>query len=76
MENQTFSRLLTTTRPTNLSILHLTIELTRADGTLDIDAAAARQHEVELACAQAGGYITSTRRLAKALRWKLSPHLR
>ena len=76
MDNRTLIRLLTSVRPTNLSILDLTTELTRPDGTLDMDAAAARQHEVELACAQAADYVASTRRLAKALRWKLSPRLR
>lgn len=76
MDNQTLIRLLTSVRPTNLSILDLTTELTRPDGTLDMDGAAARQHEVELACAQAAGYAASTRRLTKALQWKLSPRLR
>ena len=46
------------------SILELTAELTRPDGAFDLDAAAARQHEVELACVQAQDYAAATGRLA------------
>ena len=53
MDNRTFTGLLATTPPAGLSILELTAELTRPDGSFDLDAAATRQHEVESACVQA-----------------------
>ena len=75
MDTRTFAGLLAATPPTDLRITELTAELTRPDGSLDLDAAAARQSEVELACAQAQDYASSTGRLASALRWKLLPQL-
>ena len=59
--------------PADLGIIELTAELTRPDGSLDLDAAAARQKEVELACAQAQDYAAATKRLLEAMRWKLRP---
>ena len=73
MDNRTLAGLLAATPPAGLSILELTAELTRPDGSFDLDAAAARQSEVELACAQAQDYAAATGRLASTLRWKLRP---
>ena len=73
MDNRTLAGLLAAVPPADLKIIELTAELTRPDGSLDLDAAAARQSEVELACAQAQDYASSTGRLASALRWKLLP---
>ena len=73
MDNRTLAGLLAATPPADLSILELTAELTRPDGSFDLDAAAARQHEVELASAQAQDYAAATDRLVEALRWKLLP---
>ena len=73
MDNLTFAGLLATTPPADLKIIELTAELTRPDGGLDLDAAAARQPEVELACAQAQDYAANTKRLLEALRWQLRP---
>ena len=73
MDNPTFVGLLAATPPADLRIIELTAELTRPDGSLDLDAAAARQPEVELACAQAENYAATTRRLLEAMRWKLRP---
>ena len=73
MDNRTFAGLLAATPPADLSILELTAELTRPDGAFDLDAAAARQHEVEMACVQAQDYAAATGRLAEALRWQLRP---
>ena len=73
MDNKTFTSLLAATTRVDLSIIELTAELTRPDGSLDLDAAAARQHEVEMACAQAQDYAASTGRLLEALKWKLLP---
>ena len=73
MDNQTLAGLLADTPPAGLRITELTAELTRPDGSLDLNAAAARQHEVELACAQGQDYAASTRRLSEAMRWKLFP---
>ncbi len=73
MDNRTFAGLLAATPPADLSILELTAELTRPDGSFDLDAAAARQTEVELACVQAKDYAASTGRLLEALRWQLRP---
>ena len=73
MDNRTFTGLLAATPPVDLSIIELTAELTRPDGSLDLDAAAARQKDVENACAQAQDYAASTGRLKEALRWQLRP---
>ncbi len=73
MDNRTLAGLLAATPPANLRIIELTAELTRPDGSFDLDAAAAMQHEVEMACAQAQSYASSTGRLLEALRWKLRP---
>ena len=73
MDNRTFTGLLAATPPAGLSILELTAELTRPDGSFDLDAAAARQTEVELACVQAQDYAAATGRLLEALRWQLRP---
>ena len=73
MNNRTFAGLLAATPPAGLSILELTAELTRPDGSFDLDAAAARQTEVELACVQAQDYASATGRLLEALRWQLRP---
>ena len=73
MDNPTFAGLLAATSPADLKIIELTAELTRPDGSLDLDAAAARQPEVELACAQAQDYAAATRLLLEALRWQLRP---
>ena len=73
MDNKTFTGLLAATPPVALSIIELTAELTRPDGGFDLDAAAARQHEVEMACAQAQDYAASTGRLLEAMKWKLLP---
>ena len=71
MDNRTFAGLLAATPPTALRIIELTAELTRLDGSLDLDAAAARQKDVETACAQAQDYASSTGRLLEAMRCKL-----
>ena len=73
MDNRTFADLLAATPSADLRIIELTAELTRPDGGFDPDAAAARQPDVELACAQAQEYAAATGRLAEALRWKLLP---
>ncbi len=73
MDNRTLAGLLAATPPTGLSILELTAELTRPDGSFDLDAAAARQSEVEMACVQAQDYSAATGRLLEALRWRLRP---
>ena len=73
MDSPTFVGLLAAVPATNLRIIELTAELTRPDGTFDLDAAAARQPEVETACAQAQDYASATTRLLDAMRWKLKP---
>ena len=73
MDNHTLAGLLAATPPADLKIIELTAELTRPDGSLDLDAAAARQPEVELACAQAQDYAATTKRLLETLRWQLRP---
>ena len=73
MDTRTFAGLLAATPPVGLSILELTAELTRPDGSFDLDAAAARQKDVEMACAQAQDYTSATGRLKEALRWQLRP---
>ena len=69
MDNRVLAGLLAATPPADLGI----IELTRPDGSLDLDAAAARQPDVDLVCAQAQDYAAATERLAGAMRWKLRP---
>ena len=73
MDTRTFAGLLAASPPVALSIIELTAELTRPDGSLDLDAAAARQKEVETASAQARDYASATGRLKEALRWRLRP---
>ena len=71
MDTTTFAGLLAATPPANLRIIELTAELTRPDGSLDLEAAAARQPEIEAACTQAQDYASATGRLVEAMRWKL-----
>ena len=71
MDNKKFAGLLAATPRVDLSIIELTAELTRPDGSLDLNAAAARQKDVEMACVQAQDYAASTGRLLEAMRWKL-----
>ena len=73
MDNRTFAGLLAATPLAALSIIELTAELTRPDGGFDLDAAASRQKDVEMACAQAQDYAASTGRLLEALRCQLRP---
>ncbi len=73
MDTRTFAGLLAATPPTALRIIELTAELTRPDGSLDLDAAAARQKDVDTASAQAQHYASTTGRLKEALRWHLRP---
>ncbi len=73
MDNRTFAGLLVVTPPVALSIIELTAELARPDGSLDLDAAAARQKDIEMACTQAQDYAAATGRLKEALRWQLRP---
>ena len=73
MDTTTFAGLLSAVPPANLRIIELTAELTRPDGGFDLDAAAARQPEVETACVQARDYASATERLLEALRWQLLP---
>ncbi len=73
MDTRTLAGLLAAAPPADLRLTELAAELTRPDGALDVDAVAARQHEVELACVQAQEYAAATGRLAEALRWTLRP---
>ena len=73
MDTHTFAGLLVASPPFDLRIIELTAELTRPDGSLDLEAAAARQKDIEMACAQAQDYASSTGRLREALRWQLRP---
>ena len=73
MDNLTFVGLLADVAPADLKITELAAELTLPGGGLDLDAAAARQPEVELACAQAQDYAAATKRLLEALKWQLRP---
>ena len=73
MDNLTLAGLLAASPPADLKIIELTAEITRPDGTLDLDAAADRQAEVELACVQTQEYAAGTKRLLEAMRWKLRP---
>ncbi len=71
MNNDELAGLLAAVPPADLRIVELAAELERPDGTLDLDAAAARQPEVEAACVQAQDHASATGRLAEAMRWKL-----
>ena len=71
MDTPTFAGLLAATPPAHLSIIELTAELTRPDGSLDLEAAAARQKDVETSCTQAQDYASATGRLLEAMQWKL-----
>ena len=71
MDSRTLAGLLAATPPVDLRIIELTAELTRPDGSFDLDAAAARQPEVEMACSQAQDYAAATGRLLEAMRCKL-----
>ena len=51
-----------------LAVFALAAELVGPDGELDVDAAAARQPEVNLATAEAEGYTQATRQAIQALR--------
>ena len=73
MDNQTLAGLLAATPAADLKIIELAAELTLPGAGLDLDAAAARQADVELACAQAESYAAATRRLLEAIRWQLRP---
>ena len=73
MDTRTFAGLLAASPPFDLSIIELTAELTRPDGSLDLEAAAARQEEVMTASAQAQDYASATSRLVETLRWQLRP---
>ena len=71
MDNRDLTGLLAAVPSADLRIIELAAELARPDGSLDLDAAAARQPEVEAACVQAQDYASATGRLLEALRWKL-----
>ncbi len=73
MDTTTFAGLLGNVPAAHLRIIELTAELTRPDGGLDLDAAAARQKDVEMACAQAKDYASASGRLKEALQWQLPP---
>ena len=73
MDNLTFVGLLADVPTADLKITELAAELTLPGGGLDLDAAAARQSEVELACAQAQDYAAATKRLLEAMKWQLRP---
>ena len=73
MDTKTFAGLLAAVPPADLRLIELTAELTRPDGSLDLDAAASQSAELELACAQAQDYAAATGRLDKVLRWQLQP---
>ena len=60
MDNRALAGLLAATPPADLRIIELTAELTLPNGALDLDAAAARQAEVELACSQAEEYAAAS----------------
>ncbi|MXX93385.1 MAG: hypothetical protein F4169_05245 [Gammaproteobacteria bacterium] len=71
MDNRDLTGLLAAVPSADLRIIELATELTRPDGSLDLEAAAARQPEVETACVQAQDYASATGRLLEAMRWKL-----
>lgn len=58
--------------PTRLRVFELAAELVGPDGDLDLDAAVAREPEVNLAIAEAGAYAAATRRAREALQ-RLAP---
>jgi PRTRC genetic system protein C len=51
-----------------LAVMELAQELVDQDGEVDVDAAAARQPEINLAIAEADGYARATRQVVEALR--------
>ena len=59
--------------PANLKILDLMAEFTRTDGSLDLDAAACRQQEVEAACDEAQIHGIGTKRMTEVLEWIVLP---
>ena len=73
LEPESLAELLMGVPPTRLRITELQADLARPDGSLDLDAAAARQAEVELACSEAQEYARSTQRMLEALRCRLQP---
>ena len=73
MDSKTLASLLAAVPSAYLRLIELTAELTRADGSPDLEAAASRSAELELACSQAQDYAAATVRLAKVLRWQLQP---
>ena len=73
LDPQSLAALLACVPPTRLRIIELQAELTQPDGSLDLDAAAARQAEVELACSEAQEYARSTTRMLEALKCRLQP---
>lgn len=73
LDPQSLAALLMSVPPTRLRIVELQADLARPDGSLDLDAAAARQTEVELACSEAQEYARSTKRMGEALRCRLQP---
>ena len=73
MDSKTLASLLAAVPSADLRLIELTAELTRPDGSLDLEEAASRSAELELACAQAQDYAAATVRLAKVLRWQLQP---
>ena len=73
LDPRSLAALLIGVAPVRLRIIELQAELTQPDGSLDLDAAAARQPEVELACSEAQEYARSTNRMLEALRCRLQP---
>lgn len=74
MDYRDLTDLLAAVPSADLRIIELATELKRPDGSLDLEAAAARQPEVETACVQAQDYASATGRLMEAMRWKLRTH--
>ena len=73
MDSKMLAGLLAAVPSADLRLIELTAELTRNDGSLDLEEAASRSAELGLACAQAQDYAAATGRLAKVLRWQLQP---
>lgn len=73
LDPQSLAALLIGVPATRLRITELQAELTQPDGSLDLDTAALRQAEVELACTEAQEYARSTHRMLEALRCRLQP---
>ena len=73
LDPQSLAALLIGVPATRLRITELQAELARPDGSLDLDTAALRQAEVELACTEAQEYARSTHRMLEALRCRLQP---